>query len=78
VKGAGVSTSESDTIDGDLELKKEPLNICENRLNDRLEEDKSDIKSRTKYDLPSPILLSGSQINEGEGWFLAIAVGKHS
>ena len=30
------------------------------------------------HDLPSPILLSGTTIATGEGWFIAVAVGKNS
>lgn len=30
------------------------------------------------HDVPSPVLLSGTQIATGEGWFLCIVVGKHT
>lgn len=33
---------------------------------------------RTAHSIPSPILLSGTQIQTGEGWFLVIVVGDDS
>jgi len=33
---------------------------------------------RTPNDLPSPVLLSGTQVVTGEGWFLVIVVGENS
>jgi len=42
-----------------------------------LEEEKGLGKEeRTNHDVPSPILLSGTQIQTGEGWFMVIVVGK--
>ena len=66
-------TGESD------ELKKDSLDNCKHR---QIEKDaeyeylKSDNKNH--HDLPSPILLSGTQIATGEGLFLCIVIGKHS
>jgi Ca2+ transporting ATPase len=37
---------------------------------------KSDNKN--PHDLPSPVVLSGTQIATGEGWFVCIVVGKYS
>mmetsp|Transcript_30530 Transcript_30530/g.29997 ORF Transcript_30530/g.29997 Transcript_30530/m.29997 type:complete len:212 (-) Transcript_30530:1894-2529(-) len=33
---------------------------------------------RTNHDIPSPVLLSGTEIQTGEGWFMVIVVGKKS
>jgi magnesium-transporting ATPase (P-type) len=33
---------------------------------------------RTSHSIPSPVLLSGTQITTGEGWFLVIVVGENS
>lgn len=30
------------------------------------------------HDVPSPVLLSGTQVATGEGYFLVVMVGKHS
>lgn len=35
-------------------------------------------KNKLKHALPSPLLLSGTQITTGEGWFLIVVVGKNS
>lgn len=63
-----------------IELKKETMEMCEVRLEEKLEEEKfhKNEDKRTNHDLPSPILLSGTQIQTGEGWFMVIVVGKNS
>eukprot|EP00117_Sycon_ciliatum_P050124 scpid90314/ scgid35423/ Calcium-transporting ATPase 4, plasma membrane-type; Ca(2+)-ATPase isoform 4 len=63
-----------------IELKKESLEMCEQRLEEKLEEEKfaKGDNERTSHDLPSPILISGTQIQTGEGWFMLAVVGKHS
>lgn len=33
---------------------------------------------KDSHDLPSPIMVSGTSISTGEGWYLAIVVGKRS
>lgn len=66
-------TGESD------ELKKDSLEVCRARQDEKdaeYEYLKSDKKNH--HDLPSPVLLSGTQIATGEGWFVCIVVGKHS
>jgi len=64
-----------------IELKKESLEMCEQRLEEKLEEEKfskTGDQGRTNHDLPSPVMLSGTQIQTGEGYFMVIVVGKHS
>lgn len=65
-----------------IELKKEPFEICEQKLEEKLEEEKfskiGGSNNRTAHDIPSPILVSGTQIQTGEGWFLVVVVGKNS
>ena len=80
VQGTGVTTDESAMTGESIELKKEVLDQCEVRLEEKLEEEKfhGGQDARTNHDLPSPILLSGTQIETGEGWFMAIVVGKNS
>jgi hypothetical protein len=49
-------------------------------MEEKLEEEKfqqTDIE-RSNHDLPSPILLSSTQIETGEGWFMVIVVGENS
>lgn len=80
VRGTGVTTDESALTGESIELKKEVLEQCEIRLDEKLEEEKMNAGSndRTTHDVPSPILLSGTQIETGEGWFMVIVVGKNS
>lgn len=33
---------------------------------------------RSHHDIPSPLMLSGTQVVTGEGWFVVIVVGKFS
>jgi magnesium-transporting ATPase (P-type) len=44
----------------------------------RLREFEEDGGERTPHEIPSPIMISGTQIQTGEGWFMVIVVGKHS
>ena len=66
-------TGESD------DLKKDSLDACKLRQEEKDSEHAyhKDPK-RNPHDIPSPVLLSGTQFATGEGWFLVIVVGKHS
>jgi magnesium-transporting ATPase (P-type) len=79
VKGTGVTTDESAMTGESIELKKDTLEQCFVRLEERLEEEAlHDLQERSNHNIPSPILLSGTQIQTGEGWFMIIVVGKNS
>lgn len=81
IRGSGVTTDESAMTGESIELKKESLDMCEQRLEEKTEEEKfskAGAEGRTSHDLPSPIMLSGTQIQTGEGWFLILMVGKNS
>ena len=81
IRGSGVTTDESAMTGESIELKKESLEMCEQRLEEKVEEEKfskGGAQERTNHDLPSPILLSGTQIQTGEGWFMVLVVGKSS
>ena len=80
VRGTGVTTDESAMTGESIELKKETMEQCQIRLEEKLEEEKfhSNEEKRTNHDIPSPILLSGTQIQTGEGWFMVVVVGKNS
>lgn len=66
-------TGESD------ELKKDTLENCKLRQEEK-DAEYAYLKSNNKnpHDLPSPLILSGTQIATGEGWFVCIVVGKNS
>jgi hypothetical protein len=53
-------------------LPKESMSKCLERR--ALHE--ADSSDRGHHDVPSPILLSGTQIQVGEGWFMCIVVGE--
>jgi len=79
VQGTGVTTDESAMTGESIELKKETMDMCQQRIDDKLEDEKAAGKEdRTSHDIPSPILISGTQIQTGEGWFMVIVVGKNS
>lgn len=79
VKGIGVTTDESAMTGESTELKKETFEQCLVRLEERLEEERlHGVHERSNHDCPSPILLSGTQIQTGEGWLMMIVVGKNS
>jgi len=50
--------------------------IPENRLLKRKEflEDETSPADRNSHSIPSPLLMSGTQISTGEGWFMIIVV----
>ena len=74
VSGNGVQTDESAMTGESIELKKENLDMCLFRIKEFEEEG----GEKSPHELPSPIMLSGTQIQTGEGWFLIIVVGKNS
>ena len=80
IRGTGVTTDESAMTGESIELKKESMEMWEARLEEKLEEEKlhGNEDKRNNHDLPSPILLSGTQIQTGEGWFMVVVVGKNS
>jgi magnesium-transporting ATPase (P-type) len=79
LRSSGVSCDESAMTGESVELKKESLDHCNSRIEEKKEEEKFQKESmHTSHDIPSPILLSGTQIQTGEGWFLVLMVGKNS
>ena len=80
IRGTGVTTDESAMTGESIELKKESMDMWETRQEEKLEEEKlhNNEDKRNNHDLPSPILLSGTQIQTGEGRFMVVVVGKNS
>lgn len=66
-------TGESD------ELKKDSIEECKKRLEEK-DAEFAFYKNAQKnsHDIPSPILISGTQISTGEGVFVCIVLGKNS
>jgi magnesium-transporting ATPase (P-type) len=77
--GSGVSVTEAAMTGESDELKKEAIDTCKMRREEKESEYAyhKDPK-RGHHDIPSPVLLSGTQIVTGEGWFVVVVVGKHS
>ena len=76
VKASGIMSNESAMTGESDELKKEALEACLARH----QEKKLELggKKGGLHDVTSPVLLSGTQISTGEGWFIALVVGKYS
>lgn len=76
IKSSGVLANESAMTGESDELKKESFALCMNKYREKKEE--LGYKKGGPHDVTSPILLSGTQIATGEGWFMALVVGKYS
>jgi P-type Ca2+ transporter type 2B len=76
LRGSGVMTDESAMTGESIELKKGNLEMCLYRLEEFNESE--DGAERGPHEIPSPVLLSGTQIQTGEGWFMVVVVGKNS
>ena len=62
------------------ERKKESLEQCLEKQEEKNRENNFGGKDEDKgaHDLPSPILLSGTDLLSGEGLFISVVVGKNS
>ena len=76
VQASGVLANESAMTGESDELKKEALSFCQARRQEKLAE--LGDKQGGAHDVTTPVLLSGTQVATGEGWFIAIVVGKNS
>jgi Ca2+ transporting ATPase len=75
--GKGVECDESSMTGESIGCKKDTLKECMEKLQQMKNEGRV-IDDSSLHEIPSPLILSGSQIKEGEGLFLVIAVGKNS
>lgn len=71
--GSGVMSDESAMTGESDHLPKETLDKCLQRQTE-FEADNKDAQ-KTHHDVPSPVLLSGTTIQTGEGWFVCVVVG---
>lgn len=72
IEASGVLADESSLTGESDHLQKETIPKC---LDRQAQHEADDPKSRGPHDVPSPVLLSGTQIQTGQGWFLCIVVG---
>ena len=75
VEASGVLVDESAMTGESDHLLKESYEKCLVRKQEHEAEDKF---TKTAHDIPSPVLLSGTRIQTGEGWFLCIVVGNET
>jgi magnesium-transporting ATPase (P-type) len=76
IRSSGVMANEAAMTGESDELKKEPIEFCMKKLAEK----KAELgdKKGSHHDVTSPILLSGTQVATGEGWFMCLVVGKNS
>jgi len=74
LEGSGVMSDESAMTGESDHLPKETLDKCLQRQQEHEADSKSG--SRSHHDVPSPVLLSGTTIQTGQGWFVCVVVGE--
>lgn len=74
IKGVGIMSDESAMTGESDHLPKEGYDKCRQRQREH-EGDGKDF-SRDPHACPSPVLLSGTQVQTGEGWFICVVVGE--
>jgi len=72
IQSIGVMSDESAMTGESDHLPKESFEKCLQRQREHEAEDKV---SRNHHDVPSPVILSGTQVQTGQGWFVCIVVG---
>ncbi len=77
IEGQDVACDESSMTGESNDCKKDVLATCQKKLQQMLNQGRA-ISDYELHEIPSPILLSGSQVKTGTGRFLVIAVGSHS
>lgn len=75
IKGTGILCDESAMTGESDHLPKENYDKCKQRQTEH-EENVDEKHKKTPHDVPSPVLLSGTQIQTGEGWFVCVVVGE--
>ena len=79
VRGSGVQCDESAITGESIELKKETIEVCKQKLEERdAELTYLKVKTQGNHDLPSPVMLSVTQVITGEGWFVCTVLGNSS
>ena len=79
LKASGIQCNEAAMTGESDDLKKDTLEACKLRQEEKDAENAYHKNPKTTpHDIPTPVLLSGTQFATGEGWFLVIVVGKHS
>jgi magnesium-transporting ATPase (P-type) len=72
IVGIGIMSDESAMTGESDHLHKESMAKCLQRR----AEHEAESSDNNPHSVPSPILLSGTQIQTGEGWFMCVVVGE--
>ena len=79
IRGSGVTCDEAAMTGESDEMHKDILQVCIHKRQEILDEEKeTKHQNRNIHSLPSPLMLSGTNILTGEGFFLVIVVGEKS
>ena len=86
ISGEDVQTTEAEITGENDNIKKDTPDACDeiekvmekNVDMNEIYNDSDDIKVDHKHDIPSPVLLSGTQVIDGRGCMLVLAVGDNS
>jgi magnesium-transporting ATPase (P-type) len=73
IVGIGVMADEAAMTGESDHCSKETLDNCIKRQHEFENDNKGGVKGH--HDVPSPVILSGTQIQTGQGWFICIVVG---
>ena len=74
---SGVSISEAAMTGESDEMKKDTNDKCLHKRDEKRSEMKGNEKP-SAHSIPSPVMLSGTQVATGEGWFVCTVVGDNS
>jgi len=75
---SGVQVSEAAMTGESDEMKKDSLEKCFLKKDEKLAEMGLSKESPSSHSIPSCVMLSGTQVTTGEGWFVAIVLGENS
>lgn len=76
ITGNGVMIDESAMTGESDHLQKGSNEFCLQKQKEH--EEDADTKTRNKHDVPSPVMISGTSVQTGEGYFLCIVVGEET
>jgi len=75
---SGVSISEAAMTGESDEMKKDSVEKCFQKREEKYTEMEFSKEKPNSHAVPSPIMLSGTQVATGEGWFVCTVVGDNS
>lgn len=73
LKAIGVEVDEAAMTGESDHFAKMPMDIC---LEKQAEHEEDGKFNKSPHDVPSPVMLSGTMVQSGEGWFVVIVVGE--